>query len=127
MLKVLIVDDDPGQLRIRETVLRSAGLAVSTAMDAEGALAVLRAKGGEIGVMVTDHHLPGRRGADLVRELRLLAPSLPVVVLSGMPDIEPEYEDLNVILRFKPLPAAELIRLIHHLLAESSPARACNE
>ena len=126
MLQVLMVDDDDGQLRIRESVLRSAGLEVNLATNAEAALEILRSKGHEIGIVITDHLLPGRHGVDLVRELRRQDPSIPVVVLSGMPDIEPEYDGLDAIIRFKPLPAGELIRLIHALL-DSRTNRACNQ
>jgi DNA-binding NtrC family response regulator len=118
MLQVLMVDDDPGQLRIREIILRSAGLVVNGASDADAALACLRSLDGEIGVVVTDHNLHGRSGADLVRELRLTAPSLPVVVLSGMPGIEPEYDGLDVTFRFKPLPPDEFIHVIQSALSK---------
>jgi DNA-binding response OmpR family regulator len=126
MLQVLMVDDDDGQLRIRERVLRSAGLEVNLASNAEGALDILRAKGREIGVVITDHLLPGLHGVDLVRELRRLDRSIPVVVLSGLPDIEPEYDGLDAIIRFKPFPAGELIRLTQALL-NSNTTRACNQ
>ena len=116
MLQVLMVDDDAGQLRIRESVIRSAGLEVNLAFNAEEALEILRSRGREIGVVITDHVLPGVQGAELVRGLRHLNPSIPVVVLSGMPDIEPEYDGLDVIVRHKPLPAGELIRLVQGLL-----------
>ncbi len=118
MLQVLIVDDDPGQLRMRQTILRSAGLVVHIASDVESALAFLRSGEGEVGVVVTDHFLPGRTGADLVRELRLTAPTLPVVVLSGMPGIESEYCDLNVSVRIKPFPPDELIRVVQNSLCQ---------
>ena len=117
MRQVLMVDDDPGQLRIREIILRNAGLTASVATDAESALACLRSKGDEIGVLVTDHNLQGLNGVDLVREARLIAPSLPVVVLTGMPGIEPEYEGLDVTFCFKPLPPNEFIGVISRLLS----------
>src|SRR6266545_2996195 len=126
MLQVLMVDDDDGQLRIRESVLRSAGIEVSLAANAGAALEILRSRGREIGVVITDHLLPGLDGVDLVRELRRQDPSIPVVVLSGMPDIEPEYDGLDAIIRLKPLPAGELIRLIHALL-DSITTRTCNQ
>jgi DNA-binding NtrC family response regulator len=118
MLHVLLVDDDPGQSRIREIILRGAGIAAILATDAEGALACLRSRRDEIGVVVTDHNLPGRSGADLVHELHLMAPTLPVVVLSGMQGIEPEYDGLDVTFCLKPLPAEEFIRIIERLLSE---------
>ena len=119
-----MVDDDPGQLRIRECVLRSAGIQVSTVHNAERALEILRSRGREIGVVITDHLLPGLQGADLVRELRTLNPSVPVVVLSGLPDIAAEYDGLDVIVRQKPLPAGELIRLVHNLLGTTLQQKA---
>jgi DNA-binding NtrC family response regulator len=118
MLQVLMVDDDPGQLRIREIILRNAGLTANLATDAESALACLRAKGDEIGLLVTDHNLHGMSGAVLVREARLMAPSLPVIVLTGMPGIEAEYGGLEVTFCFKPLPPHELIDAIQRLLAQ---------
>lgn len=118
MSQVLMVDDDPGQLRIREIVLRNAGIVSVLATDAVSALACLRSKDGEIGVLVTDHNLPGGSGADLVREARLIAPSLPVVVLTGMPGIEPEYDGMEVTFCFKPLPPEEFIQVMQRLLAQ---------
>lgn len=118
MPQVLIVDDDPGQLRIRETILRNAGLAVHIATNAESALDFLRLMGDGVGAVVTDHFLSGRTGADMVRELRLTAPTMPVLVLSGMPDIEGEYDQLNVMIRVKPFPPQELIQVVRGLLSK---------
>lgn len=112
MLKVLMVDDDLGQLQIREIVLRKAGLDVQLATDVNGALTLLRTAEDEIGVVVTDHFLNGCTGADLVRELRLTAPSMPVMVLSGMPGIEAEYEGLNVSVWLKPLQPDDFVRAV---------------
>jgi DNA-binding response OmpR family regulator len=112
MLAVLMVDDDPGQLRIRQAILRSAGLVVEIATNVEEALSCLRSAANNIGVVVTDHCLPGRSGVDLVRELRVTAPFMPVVVLSGMPGIEDEYDGLDVSVRLKPFPPDEFIRYI---------------
>jgi DNA-binding response OmpR family regulator len=116
MSLVLMVDDDPSQLRIRELILRGEGIAVTSATDADAALASLRSPGARIGLVITDHNLPGRNGADLVRELRLTWPELPVIVLSGMPGIEPEYEGLNTTFCYKPIPPQELSAVIHRLL-----------
>ncbi len=117
-----MVDDDPGQLRIREIILRNAGIGSCLAHDAESALCCLRDslgdKGGEIGLVVTDHNLPGCSGAELVRQIRQIAPAIPVAVLTGMPGVEPAYEGLNVIFCFKPLPPDEFIRVIRELLSQ---------
>jgi DNA-binding NtrC family response regulator len=118
MLQVLMVDDDPSQLRIRQTILHNAGLVVHVATSVESALAFLRSVGDKIGVVVTDHCLTGRTGADLVRELRQTMPTMPVVVLSGMPGIEGEYAGLDVSIRMKPFPPEELIRVVQSSVSQ---------
>ena len=109
--QVLLIDDNPVQLRVRETILRGAGFQVSIATTAESAFAVLRTAK-HFGVIVTDHVLPGASGSEFVRELRKVDPSTPVVVVSGMPDVASEYEGLNAVVRQKPLPPQELIDLV---------------
>ena len=112
MAQVLLIDDNPTQLRVRETILRGAGFQVSIATTAESALALLRIASNHFGVIVTDHVLPGASGAEFVRELRKADPVTPVIVVSGMPDVDEEYEGLNAVVRHKPLPPQELIDLV---------------
>ncbi len=110
--QVLLIDDNPVQLRVRETILRSAGFQVSIATTAESALSLLRVAANKFGVIVTDHILPGASGADFVRELRRVDAATPVVVVSGLPNVEDEYDGLNAVVRQKPLPPQELIQLV---------------
>lgn len=116
MSQILLVDDNPIQLSIREAVLRNAGFQVSVATTPESALATLRVLPQHISAVVTDHLMPGCSGADLVREIRSFNPRLPVIVLSGLAEAESEYQDLNVIFRLKPLPPPEFIELLHGAL-----------
>ena len=116
MRQVLLVDDNPLQLKVRETVLRQAGFPVSVATNAESALATVRALPGRIGLIITDHLMPGCSGSELVRQMRALKISLPVIVLSGLPEAESEYHGLDVCFRPKPFPPPELIELVHSQL-----------
>jgi DNA-binding NtrC family response regulator len=110
--QILLIDDNPLQLTVREAILRDAGFQVSVATTADSALATLRVLSDRIGVVVTDHIMPGCTGAELVKQIRALNTWLPVIVLSGLPDAESEYQDLNVVFRSKPFPPAELIELV---------------
>ena len=112
--RVLLIDDNALQLRVRETILREAGFLVDVATSADAALALLKSEplASNIGTVVTDHVLTGASGADVVRELRLSHPKLPVIVITGMPGAEDEYEGLNIQFRPKPCPPAELIALV---------------
>jgi DNA-binding response OmpR family regulator len=115
--RVLLIDDDPLQLRVREAVLRDAGLEVDVATTAESALALLRSEGGMgIGSIVTDHIMPGASGAVFVRSLREIKPDVPVIVISGLAEAEDEYEGLDVSFRTKPCPPPELIALVRSSL-----------
>ncbi len=118
--RVLLIDDDPVQLRVREAVLRDAGMPVDVATTADSALALLRSSSSDsIGAIVTDHIMPGISGAVFVRQLRELKPGIPVIVISGMAEAEDEYEGLDVSFRTKPCPPPELISLVRQKLNES--------
>ena len=94
--------------------MRDAGFEVCSATTAESAHALLRSEpgGGSIGVIVTDHILPGASGAEFVRQLREIKPSVSVIVITGLPEAEDEYAGLGVIFRQKPCPPLELIALV---------------
>ncbi len=116
---VLLVDDNPLQLKVREALLRSAGFRVAVATTADSALALLRTFADRIGVMVTDHVMPEHSGSDLVRAVRAKNEWLPIIVLSGFPEAEVEYRDLDVVFRAKPLPPVELIELVRSSLEDT--------
>jgi CheY-like chemotaxis protein len=110
--QVLLIDDNPLQLTVREAILRDAGFQVSVATTAESALATLRGLPDCVGVVVTDHIMPGCTGSELVKQIRTFSDWLPVIVLSGLPEAENEYEGLDVVFRAKPFPPSELIELV---------------
>jgi DNA-binding response OmpR family regulator len=124
--EILVLDDDPIQLQIRKAVLEVAEHDVHVATSAPAALAFLRARGPKSGLsaIITDHIMPGVSGAEFVRKLREMNRTVPVVVVSGMPDVEAEYAGLGVILRQKPFDPEELLALVRSLTAERAAA-AC--
>lgn len=125
MKQVLLLDDNAAQLTIREMVLRKAHIECHIATNAQSALAFLRSEPGKdkIGLVITDHFMPGMGGLEFVRQLRSLNPDIPVIVISGLPDAEEEYQDQNVVFRVKPLDPEDLIALVQNAL-ESYPFRA---
>ena len=118
MPEILVIDDNRTQLSVREAVLRGAGFSVVTADSAEQALEFLNdnttSKG--LRLILTDHVLPGASGDVFVRELRRFSPSVPVLVISGMDEAEPEYAGLNVKFLHKPCAAEELIAEVRRAL-----------
>jgi DNA-binding response OmpR family regulator len=123
-IHVLVIDDNPVQLSIREAVLRDAGFLVSIATTGPSALALLNAAPTPFHAIVTDHVMPKVSGADFVRSLRKVNPHIPVLVVTGMPDVESDYEGLNVLVRHKPLPPQELIALVRSATGTNEAAQA---
>ncbi len=118
---ILLIDDEAAQLKIRAQILRNAGLSTLTAETGEAALGILRSEQGpSIGAIVTDHMLPGLGGAELVRALRDIRPDVPILVVTGLPEAEPEYAGLGVQFRCKPFPAEELITTLRALVASAA-------
>jgi CheY-like chemotaxis protein len=115
---VLLVDDNAIQAATRQTILKRAGYSVQAALNPLKALEVLRKEdsANAIGVVITDHLMPGMNGAEFVRELRKIHPSLPVVVISGLEEAEDEYEGLNVLFLLKPLPPDQLLANLRTVL-----------
>jgi DNA-binding NtrC family response regulator len=118
MKQVLLLDDNADQLTIREMVLRKASIESHVATSAPAALAFLRSAPGQekIGVVVTDHLMPGMGGVEFVRQLRAFNAEIPVIVISGLPDAYEEYENLNVVSITKPCAPEELISLVRSAL-----------
>lgn len=117
---MLLVEDDPIQLRTREAILRGAGLEVCIATSARSALALVRAEAHDFGAIITDHLMPDLSGAEFVRQLRAMNHGIPVIVLSGLPDAQQEYEGLDATFRQKPCPPAELIRLVRRFVDKAA-------
>jgi CheY-like chemotaxis protein len=114
--QILLVDDNQIQSTTRRAILEGAGFAVNVAPNGQAALELLANAEADIGLIISDHMMPVMSGQEFVTELRNRGLSLPVVVLSGFPDAEAEYEGLDVIFRLKPLDPEHLIRLSHELL-----------
>ncbi|MGI8407259.1 MAG: ATP-binding protein [Actinomycetota bacterium] len=86
-LKVLLVEDNPGDARLLEFALKESdgeGFQVDRAERLSDAQAALGAKGYDI--VLLDLSLPDSFGLDTVRGTRASAPNVPIVVLSGHQD-----------------------------------------
>jgi DNA-binding response OmpR family regulator len=82
---ILLVEDDP---RIRDIVERGfspRGFVVSTASD--GASGIELATKLDIDLMLLDLGLPGRSGLEVLQEVRVVKPTLPVLILTAQDDV----------------------------------------
>jgi CheY-like chemotaxis protein len=117
---ILLVDDNCIQATTRKAILSRSGRHVAVACDGRQALAMLDQIGSArpVGLVVTDHFMPGMNGPQFVAQLRERFPDLPVLVLSGLAEAEDQYNDLDVLFRVKPFPPDELLSLVRSLLTQ---------
>jgi two-component system response regulator GlrR len=79
--RVLVVDDDPGLLRLMQLRLEAAGYGVTVADSGERALAQLAVSRPR--VVVTDLQMGGMDGIALFEAIRAESPALPVIILTA--------------------------------------------
>ncbi len=115
---VLLVDDNAIQAATRQAILRRADYFVIAALNPQRALEQFQKNEfpDEIGLVITDHIMPGMNGAQFVRELRATHADLPVLVISGLEEAEQEYAGLNVVFRLKPLLPELLLAQVRELM-----------
>ena len=82
---VLVVEDEAAALTVVGDLLRRAGYDVLTAPSPTAALAVFKAQGGRVDLLLTDVIMPTLDGDQLARQLMALAPGLRVLYMSGYP------------------------------------------
>jgi DNA-binding response OmpR family regulator len=78
---ILIIDDDRELAAMLGEFLAAEGFAVSAVEDAASAITTLAGHGADL--VILDVMLPGRNGLDLLRELRVRHPRLPVMMLTA--------------------------------------------
>ena len=123
---VLLIDDNAIQAATRQTILRRAGYFVIAVLNPLRALEQFQRHEfpAEISIVITDHVMPCMNGAQFVRELRKLQPDLPVMVISGMEEAEPEYDGLDVLFLLKPLSPDLLLSHLHRVLQHEEAGAA---
>ena len=84
--RILCVDDRVSSLEIRQAMLAAAGYDVLIASDPPTALAI--AGKDAIDLVILDYNFPGQMsGEELAHKLRAANPNLPLIMLSGVPDL----------------------------------------
>ncbi|HEY9247490.1 MAG TPA: CHASE domain-containing protein, partial [Rariglobus sp.] len=80
---VLLIDDEEGVRGVSEQMFRSCGLKTLTAADGLDGLALFKQHREEISLVLLDLTMPRMSGEETLRNLRALAPQLPVILMSG--------------------------------------------
>ncbi|MDX2192947.1 MAG: response regulator [Gemmatimonadales bacterium] len=118
--RVLLVDDEPSVLHTAQRLLAHAGAKVTTAVDGETALRLVEAGPEAFDLVILDLSMPGKDGREVLKELRLLAPLLPVVLSSGYAPDRGDLEWLDGVTDFlqKPYTAQDLIETVRGVMGK---------
>lgn len=120
--RVMYVDDDEALVFLVKRLLTRKGYAVLAFTDPRQAIAALRADPLQCDLLVTDFNMPGYSGVDLLRDVRMIRPDLPMALASGYVTHEIERDALAAgasVLIHKPNDVDELCRTVQQLLAAS--------
>ena len=125
-VRVLIVDDDPGQRSLLDSFLRSQGFETVPVASGEQALEVLRAQ--PIGMMISDVRMPGLSGLETLRRARREHQILPILLVTAYADIREAVgamRDGAVNYLSKPIDLDELLLTVRQAtgLSDSAPLR----
>ncbi len=85
-LTVLLVEDEEAVRRFTTVLLEELGHHVLTAEGGEQALAMEESYEGDIDLLMTDVMMPGMVGTELAHKLKLLRPTICVLLVSGYTD-----------------------------------------
>jgi CheY-like chemotaxis protein len=84
---ILCIDDAEIALRVRKLLLTSAGYSVLTASSGEEGLEVF--KQSPIELVIADHFLTDKTGAEIAKEMKDVKPQVPILIVSAASE-EPE-------------------------------------
>ena len=82
---ILCIDDRENALTIRKLLLESKGYTVLTASD--GPTGIKLAREHTLDAVVLDYRMPGMNGVQVAEVLKFEQPTLPIVLLSGVPNL----------------------------------------
>ena len=119
MKSVVVVEDEPSMREYLREVLTQEGYEVSVFPGALSALAYLSKSEKQTDLMLTDIGLPGASGLDLLQTVKIVAPELPVILLSGLYELGLALTALKngaADYLVKPVNAIELTRVVNNHL-----------
>jgi putative two-component system response regulator len=116
--EILFVDDEEYILDIAQQIFAEQGIAILTAYNGEEALDIVKTH--EIAVLVSDNHMTGMRGIDLLSKVKAISPDTVKILMTGFADLETALDAINKVevFRFivKPWENTQLVGLVEDAL-----------
>jgi PAS domain S-box-containing protein len=93
--KILLVDDEPGFVKIQQGFLEELGYQVTPMIDSLAALEAFKAAPAQFDLLITDLTMPKLSGDKLAREVRKVRSDIPIVLCSGFSEMLPADKELD--------------------------------
>lgn len=121
MATILCIDDEPAAIDTRRLLLQSQGHEVLDAGTGEEGIRMFQSR--KIDLVVVDYWMSGMNGLAVAREIKRLNPKMPVIMLSGLPELPGEAVGLADRWILKGRSAQTLLDAIAALTKSSSAAK----
>ena len=105
---VLVVDDEAEIRALARALLKKMGLNVLLAEDGLEGLQLVRQHGDQLQLVILDITMPRMDGEDLFKEIRMIAPDMPIIISSG-------YSEKDIKNRFGDELALTFVQKPYHL------------
>ncbi len=116
---LVLVDDDPIILKSASLMLKKKGYQVNAFNSPDVVLQFIAADPTSVDLVITDQMMPEMTGLDLAKELREIAPDIPIVILTGFYEAVLEAEDAKAnvdAVHAKPMVVSEVEETIASLI-----------
>ncbi len=92
--RILAVDDEPNMRRLLEISLRQAGYQALTAANGKDALEALKTE--QVDLVVSDLHMPGMSGLELLKQIRIDNDAIPFIMVTAQGEINTAVEAMKL-------------------------------
>jgi CheY-like chemotaxis protein len=113
MATILCIDDEPDALLARKLLLESEGHRVVEARNGKEGLKLFNSE--KVDIVVVDYWMGGMNGLAVATEIKRVNPSMPIIMLSGLPELPGEAIGLANRWILKGRSTQELLRAIREL------------
>jgi CheY-like chemotaxis protein len=120
MPKILCIDDHTHGLTARRVLLEGMGHKVTTARNGREGLAVFESESFDLAIV--DYVMPQMNGGEVLRQMKLAKPKMPVIILSGYAEtlgLEEAMTEADCVLKKGAREVAELTNAMNRLLRKS--------
>ena len=101
--RVMVIDDEAALMRLTTKTLMELGYSTFGFTSSAKAIAAFLADPEQFDAVITDESMPGASGSELIRKMRVLRPTMPILLVSG-------YLNAAVIERAREAGASEVLK-----------------